>query len=184
MTPYHAWHRSAVRDGAYDASFEQDRPDQLIDGLIAGLVDVISIGAFAQFPLALQQETRALAERDTARLKAEFSAALLELREQVTNCVAGVLEPLVDEKFVQAAIEEFADTLKQMLPEFGHSFASAEAPLELIERLQLALTARGITAEFEAVGNGEITVRGGQASLSTRLQDWASRLKGSGQNVR
>jgi hypothetical protein len=184
MTPYHAWHRSSVRGGTLDASFAPDGQDQLLDGLIAGLVDVVSLGAFAQFPLALAQETRERAERDTARLNAEVSAALLAMREELTNCVAGVLEPLVDERFVQTAIDEFADTLKQMLPEFGHNFGTAEAPPELIERLQHALSVRGITAEFEASGKGEIAVSGGQTAISTRLQDWASRLKGNVRDVR
>jgi hypothetical protein len=97
--------------------------------------------------------------------------------DTIMQAVADVLSPILAEVELQQMMEEFAVTLKKVLPDFVRGGLTVQAPSHAKHAVERALHDNAVEAEVIAFEAAEVTAGSDRVQLSASLRHWSEKLK-------
>jgi ABC-type anion transport system duplicated permease subunit len=184
MTPYVVWSESRSEfngniDAAYPDSVEvecaiefQEELSDLIEQVIANLMSSSTV----ELRKVLGAMQKSNDEKRQQEQRAYLSKELTRIEDKTTAIVAEALLPVLTDLQRSRLVNEFASTLKKILPEFAGHLITVDAPVELHDKISHALKLNSIEAEVQTSNKSEIVVAGSHVVLRAELDLWARRL--------
>ncbi|PTW60157.1 hypothetical protein C8N35_105160 [Breoghania corrubedonensis] len=135
----------------------------------------------------LAEKQRLREEADAARMRFEedlgerlassIVKGLQDLEMRVTDAVAHLISPFLEEAATAHVVEAFADNLKDLLGSHDRTSLVVRGPDRLLRRLEACLGDEGAGIRLEPVDGIEIFVSINDTTIETQLGAWLRRLE-------
>ena len=184
MTPYATWVQSkaempflATSDERHSCGSEKERLFQEeLCGFLELIVENLMTSSAAQLRISVSLMQQQLEEKRQETLRSQLLGELSKIEERTTAMVAEALLPVLSEIQHSRVIKEFAAVLKKTLPEFAQQRLTVSAPVDVHNRLSVALKLQSIEADVVTNDDCQIVVAGSNVVLRAELDQWARNL--------
>jgi hypothetical protein len=179
MTPFFAWAAGRETQAVTENHVHSDRPTihavQAYEALLDSLVDNLSSASAAQLNVTLDVMGKRWAEQQANRMAERLVTHFSTVEARISSTLAEALSPVMSDVHLTQTIQEFAQTLRRLLPEFAGETVAVNAPQALQAKIATALAAEGIDAELRDTEEDSVSASNASVSLTAELGTWAER---------
>jgi hypothetical protein len=167
----------AVTDATVLTNFTTPVED-VLGSLADALVENLMTSSAHQLRKTFEAMQRSRVEQEEREKANVVSHHLSAIEYRITEEVTTALAPVLSHLHLSKVTAEFADVLRQALPEFEGDAVSIRAPAEVHKMLSETLRKLSVAAEITVGATPQIEVVGEKTTLRAELGQWCENLRG------